>query len=85
MEQLYDGQEKDLTLVFLHSTGFPKEMWEPIIEELFGGHNGLGTRIREAYAIDCPNHGMAAVLNDGLLSTRAGMTKSSVSPCQPSF
>jgi hypothetical protein len=75
VEQLYDEHNTDLTLVFLHSMGFPKEMWEPIIEDLLQGHDRWGTRIREAYAIDCPNHGMAAVLNDGLLGDYAGMVK----------
>jgi len=57
-----------LTLIFLHSTSFPKEIWEPTIEDLLRGQNRRKPRIREAYAIDCPNHGVAAVLNDGLLS-----------------
>lgn len=77
VEQPYDEHDEDLTLVFLHSTGFPKEMWEPTIEDLLAGCNRSGTKIREAYAIDCPNHGEAAVLNDGLLGDYEGMMKSS--------
>lgn len=78
------GFDKDLTLVFLHSTSFPKEIWEPTIEDLlqFDGRNRWGTRVREAYAIDCPNHGMAAVLNDGLLGDYAGMMKLFTPPNQ---
>ena len=76
VEQRCDGYDKDLTLIFLHSTSFPKEIWEPTIEDLLHEHNLWGTRIREAYAIDCPNHGVAAVLNDGLLGDCAGMVKS---------
>lgn len=72
--QQQSGPDKDLTLIFLHSTSFPKEIWEPTIEYLFQGINRRRNRIREAYAIDCPNHGVAAVLNDGLLGDCAGMT-----------
>ncbi|KAF9653902.1 hypothetical protein BDM02DRAFT_3216155 [Thelephora ganbajun] len=72
-EWWYDERDKDLTLIFLHSTSFPKEIWEPTIEGLLQGRDRWKTRIREAYAIDCPNHGVAAVLNDGLLDNCAGM------------
>ena len=74
--QRFGGYDKDLTLIFLHSTSFPKEIWEPTIENLLQGPNRWRTRIREAYAIDCPNHGVAAVLNDGLLGDCAGMMNS---------
>ena len=84
-EQEDGGHDKDLTLIFLHAVGFPKEVWEPTIEDLLQGHNRGGARIREAYAIDCPNHGMAAVLNDGLLGNEAGMAESSVASYQPSL
>lgn len=75
VEQRCGGHDNDLTLIFLHGTSFPKEVWEPTIENLLHEHNPWGTRIREAYAIDCPNHGVAAVLNDGLLSDCAAGTK----------
>ena len=70
--QQCSGCDSDLTLIFLHSTSFPKEIWEPTIEYLLQGQNRWRTRIREAYAIDCPNHGVAAVLNDGLLGDCPG-------------
>lgn len=70
--QQCSGCDNELTLIFLHSTSFPKEIWEPTIEYLLQGENRWRTRIREAYAIDCPNHGVAAVLNDGLLGDTAG-------------
>jgi hypothetical protein len=61
-----------LTLIFLHATSFHKETWEPTIEQLFhqvsgqkvGGHH---VKIREAWAIDCPNHGESAMLNEKIL------------------
>lgn len=74
-EHRYRGPDQDLTLVFLHSTSFPKEIWEPTIEHLLQARSQRNTRIREAYAIDCPNHGVAAVLNDGLLDHCERMMK----------
>jgi pimeloyl-ACP methyl ester carboxylesterase len=67
------GNEKGFTLIITHGTGFPKEVWQPIIERIFATENakpdGLG--IREAWAIDAPNHGDAAALNADLLRSGA--------------
>jgi hypothetical protein len=58
-----------LTLIFLHATSFHKETWEPTIEQLFrlvlSGNSTV--KIREAWAVDCPNHGEAAQLNEKAL------------------
>jgi len=83
--QRYGEYDKDLTLIFLHSTSFPKEIWEPTIENLLQEPNRWRTRIREAYAIDCPNHGVAAVLNDGLLGDCVGMMKFFIPPHRSSY
>ncbi|KAF9040786.1 Alpha/Beta hydrolase protein [Panaeolus papilionaceus] len=74
-----------LTLIFLHSTSFHKETWEPALEDLFdriisqtgpirGVHSGKNTSngrvlVREAWAIDCPNHGESAELNHRVLES----------------
>jgi pimeloyl-ACP methyl ester carboxylesterase len=69
------------TLIFAHGTGFHKEQWEPTIQDLWSGlllssssrREGDGSRqsssfaIREAWSLDCPNHGEAAVLNEETL------------------
>lgn len=59
-----------LTLIVLHSTSFHKETWEPSLEQLFKLASGPGSRvrIREAWALDCPNHGEAGELNERLLA-----------------
>jgi hypothetical protein len=46
-----------------------KEHWEPTIKRIFENDraNQGPTRILEAWAIDCQNHGEAASLNDGIL------------------
>jgi len=58
------------TLVCLHSTSFHKETWEPTISRIFHGSSNSQShrsRPRDAWVIECPNHGASAVLNDGLL------------------
>ena len=61
------------TLVLAHATGFHKELWEPVLEELYDqiadGTSSSVLKIRDAWAIDCPNHGESAVLNEETLST----------------
>ncbi|KAG5637908.1 hypothetical protein H0H81_002736 [Sphagnurus paluster] len=59
-----------LTLVLLHSTSFHKETWEPSLEKLLklSAQQGSRVSIREAWAIDCPNHGEAGHLNERSLA-----------------
>lgn len=67
-----DDEQNGFTLILAHGTGFHKEVWEPIIERIFAESakpNGLP--IRDAWAIDAPNHGDAAVLNSALLKSGA--------------
>ncbi|KAG6864014.1 hypothetical protein C0991_001094 [Blastosporella zonata] len=62
-------KEPSVILLLGHGTGFPKETWEPTIEDLFGLDDSVavtasgGLRIREAWALDCQNHGEAAIVN----------------------
>lgn len=68
----FDDHSNDphaLTLIFLHSTSFHKETWEVTLEHVFDlavQHEGV-VKIREAWAIDCPNHGASAQLNELIL------------------
>lgn len=57
------------TLILTHGIGFTKEQWGPTLNALFtlSLRPGTSFRIREAWSIDCPNHGHAAILNDDLL------------------
>lgn len=51
-----------------HGTGLHKELWEPTLEHLYArARRGDGPRIREAWALDAPNHGASAVLNEDAL------------------
>ncbi|KAH9941520.1 Alpha/beta hydrolase fold-1 [Amylocystis lapponica] len=57
-----------VTLVFAHGTGHHKEHWEPTIQHLYDhAHAQGGVQIRDVWAIDAPNHGDAAVLNEHTL------------------
>jgi hypothetical protein len=61
-----------LTLICTHGTGFHKEHWEPALEDLYAhlassARAVPGVKVREAWSIECPNHGDAAVLNEDAL------------------
>lgn len=45
-----------------------KEHWEPVIKDLFEEDHATGSAvIKEAWAIDCQDHGESAVLNENEL------------------
>ncbi|KAJ7661422.1 Alpha/beta hydrolase fold-1 [Mycena polygramma] len=58
-----------LTLLFLHATSFHKETWLPTLEAIFAlaSSEGSPVKIREAWCLDCPNHGASAQLNATVL------------------
>nr|VWP01721.1 Uncharacterized protein [Ganoderma boninense] len=59
-----------LSLVFFHCNGTHKETWLPTVEHLFDALHALpGAQftVIEAWAIDSPQHGHAARLNDRVL------------------
>jgi hypothetical protein len=65
----HSDDREALTLIFLHATSFHKETWEPSLERLFRLSSQLGSvvKIREAWAVDCPNHGASSQLNEEAL------------------
>ncbi|KAJ7476851.1 Alpha/beta hydrolase fold-1 [Mycena galericulata] len=54
-----------LTLLFLHATSFHKETWMPTVEAIFAlaSSEDSPVKIREAWCLDCPNHGASAQMN----------------------
>ncbi|KAF9446804.1 hypothetical protein P691DRAFT_672782 [Macrolepiota fuliginosa MF-IS2] len=65
-----EGDPDAVSILALHSTSFHMETWEPTLEVLFGllVKNGTGkVKVREVWAVDCPNHGHAGVLNREIL------------------
>jgi len=72
--QEFESTDPDaVTLVLAHATSFHKELWEPVLEDLYTqavvspGACSPVLNIRDAWAIDCPNHGESAVLNEETL------------------
>ncbi len=68
--EVFEGDIDAVTILALHSTSFHKETWETTIEALFEAaiRNGSGkVKVREVWAVDCPNHGYAGVLNKKVL------------------
>ena len=63
--------EPGTILILTHGAGFHKEIWEPFLQEIDEAQRTSdlkGTsRIKEAWTVDCPNHGPSAVLNDEFL------------------
>ncbi|KAJ6543407.1 hypothetical protein DFH09DRAFT_928645, partial [Mycena vulgaris] len=53
------------SLLFSHCIGGHKELWEPVIEEIFRLQQVKASpqRVREAWAFDRQDHGDAAILN----------------------
>lgn len=48
-----------------------KETWEPTVEDLFQLDSGM--LVREAWGLDCQNHGEACTLNEAILSRKPGI------------
>ncbi|KAF7358660.1 AB hydrolase-1 domain-containing protein [Mycena sanguinolenta] len=57
------------TLIFTHGTGFHKEQIEPTIQDLYNLVPIDGSKIRDIWSIDSPNHGDSAVLNERALQS----------------
>ena len=55
-----------VTLIILHSTSFHKEALEPMLSDVFA-FTASQTNIREAWLIECPNHGESGVRNREVL------------------
>lgn len=56
------------TAIFLHSTSFHKETWEPTLRHLFDDiqkcrDRSIAPKVKSAWVIECPNHGESATLN----------------------
>ncbi|KAF9037087.1 Alpha/Beta hydrolase protein [Panaeolus papilionaceus] len=64
------GPEGRVILLLGHGAGFFKETWEPVIEDLFDLDDGKSGKfvVREAWGLDCQNHGEGCTLNEYLFS-----------------
>jgi len=62
-----DPQPGDVTFVAAHANGFPKEMYEPMFDDLFEKLSRLGRRIRAVWIADIAHQGQSGILNEDAL------------------
>ncbi|KAG4433916.1 hypothetical protein IFR05_010613 [Cadophora sp. M221] len=60
-------QEGDVTIIGAHANGFPKELYEPLWEDIHARSKASGFRIRSIWIADVAQQGQSSVLNEGLL------------------
>ncbi|KAL7937551.1 Alpha/beta hydrolase family domain-containing protein [Trichoderma chlorosporum] len=57
----------DVTIIGAHANGFPKELYEPLWEEIHQRTSQAGFRIRSIFIADTWNQGQSGVLNEKIL------------------
>ena len=57
----------DVTLIATHANAFPKELYEPLWEDLLSRATKHGWRIRSIWATDVAHQGHSSVFNEQLL------------------
>lgn len=65
----------DVTIIACHASGFTKELYEPLWDELFDHTIKTGNfRIRNIWIADVSNQGASGVMNEQLLGNEREMT-----------
>jgi pimeloyl-ACP methyl ester carboxylesterase len=59
-----DPQDGDITILSTGATSFPKEMYEPLWDELLIHAESTGLRIRAIWCVDKVDHGASGILNE---------------------
>ncbi|KAH8808418.1 prolyl aminopeptidase-like protein [Xylogone sp. PMI_703] len=62
-----DPKEGDITIIGAHANGFPKELYEPLWEDLLARSKKNGFRIRGIWMADVAQQGTSSILNEGLI------------------
>lgn len=65
-------QPGDVTILGAHANGFPKELYEPLWEDLLTQSEKQGWRIRSIWIADVAHQGYSSVLNERLLGNEPG-------------
>ncbi|PKY05204.1 toxin biosynthesis protein [Aspergillus campestris IBT 28561] len=60
-------QPGDVTILAAHANGFPKELYEPLWEEIHARSKANGFRIRSIWMADVAHQGQSSVLNENIL------------------
>lgn len=54
----------DITIVATHGSGLPKELYEPMFDDLLSQTRNLNFKIRSIWIADAAHHGASGVLNE---------------------
>ncbi|KAL8243776.1 hypothetical protein R6Q59_010034 [Mikania micrantha] len=65
-------QPGDVTIIAAHANGFPKELYEPLWEDLLSRTQINGFKIRNIWMADVAQQGASGVLNENLLGNDPG-------------
>ncbi|KAK5707749.1 hypothetical protein LTR97_000287 [Elasticomyces elasticus] len=57
----------DVTIIGAHANGFPKELYEPLWDDLYGHLQKQGRNIRSIWISDVAGQGQSGILNEALL------------------
>ncbi|KAL2865491.1 putative toxin biosynthesis protein [Aspergillus lucknowensis] len=60
-------QVGDVTILAAHANGFPKELYEPLWEEIHARSKAHGFQIRSIWMADVAHQGQSSVINENLL------------------
>jgi hypothetical protein len=67
-----DPQPGDVTIIGAHANGFPKELYEPLWDDIHARSKKHGFRIRSIWIADVAQQGQSSVLNERLLGNDPG-------------
>ncbi|ETI21998.1 hypothetical protein G647_06068 [Cladophialophora carrionii CBS 160.54] len=67
-----DPQPGDVTIIGAHANGFPKELYEPLWDDIHARSKKHGFRIRSIWIADVAQQGQSSVLNEQLLGNDPG-------------
>jgi hypothetical protein len=65
-------QPGDVTIIAATANGFPKEMYEPLWEDLLAESSHYGWRIRSIWMADMAHQGLSSVVNEQSLGNDPG-------------
>jgi hypothetical protein len=60
-------QKGDVTIIAAHANGFPKELYEPLWDEVYARLKAGGVRVRGIWIADVAHQGQSGVLNEDVL------------------
>jgi hypothetical protein len=74
-----DPKDGDVTLIGAQANGFPKELYEPLWDDMYERLRSHNRRIRSIWIADVVQQGQSGIMNEGIL----GDDRASTPPCLP--